>query len=175
MLSPTTEPYWIERYGRVGLTGEATSFEAMFGPLNIYYHVRAFQTRPGQFGVMFTDISERREIERQLRENEVRWKDVVFNTGDWVWEVDKNGVYTYSSQKGVDLLGRSPEEIIGKTPFDFMTPEDAKAVAASFSEIVARKASIIDLENWNVTKDGRRICLLTNGVPIRDFHGTASE
>lgn len=65
-LFPTSETYWIERYGNVGITGEPTSFEAMFGPLNIYYHVNAFQTGPRQFGVLFTDINERKQYEAEL-------------------------------------------------------------------------------------------------------------
>jgi PAS domain S-box-containing protein len=65
-LFPTTEKYWVERYGKVGITGEPISFEAMFGPLNIYYHVNAFQTAPRQFGVLFTDINDHKLHEIEL-------------------------------------------------------------------------------------------------------------
>ena len=66
------------------------------------------------------------------------------------------------------MLFRSPrrEDVIGKTPFDFMPADEAKRVGAIFADIAARKAPIKDLENWNITKNGERICLLTNGVPI---------
>ncbi len=47
---------------------------------------------------------------------------------DWIWEADKNSVYTYSSPKILDILGYTPEEIIGKTPFDLMPAEEAKRV-----------------------------------------------
>ena len=36
---------------------------------------------------------------------------------------------------------------------------------------MANKSPIKDLENWNITRDGKRICLLTNGVPILDESG----
>ena len=117
------------------------------------------------------DITERKQAEEALRESEERLRDIMFSMADWVWEVDENGVYTYSSQKGFDLFGGSREDIIGKTPFDFMPPDEAKRVAAIFSEIVANKAPIKDLENWNIRKNGERICLLTNGVPILDKEG----
>lgn len=65
-LFPESEKYWIERYGEVGITGKSITFEAMFGPLNIYYHVNAFQTAPCQFGVLFTDINERKLHEIQI-------------------------------------------------------------------------------------------------------------
>jgi PAS domain S-box-containing protein len=109
--------------------------------------------------------------ENELRESEKRMSDFLFSAVDWIWEVDASGVYTYSSHKSMDIFGRSPEEIVGKTPFDFMPPEEAKRIAAIFSEIMAKKAVIKDLENWNIRKDGGKICLLTNGVPILDVDG----
>jgi PAS domain S-box-containing protein len=66
-LFPKTEPVWIERYGKVALSGEPARFEEWFGPLGRWFEVSAFQTAPGRFGVVFTDITERkrREEERQ--------------------------------------------------------------------------------------------------------------
>jgi two-component system cell cycle sensor histidine kinase/response regulator CckA len=117
------------------------------------------------------DVTERKRNEVALRESEERLRDITFSVGDWVWEVDQRGVYTYSSVKAYDLLGRTPEEVVGKTPFDFMSGEEATRVGAIFSEIAARKGPIEDLENWNLRKDGERLCLLTNGVPILDEAG----
>jgi two-component system sensor histidine kinase/response regulator len=119
----------------------------------------------------FRDITERKQADKTLRDNEERFRDITYNMADWVWEVDEKGVYTYSSYKGPDLLGRSIKEIIGKTPFDFMAPEEAKRVAGAFSKILENKAPIKDLENWIIRKDGERICLLTNGVPMLDNYG----
>jgi two-component system, NtrC family, sensor kinase len=120
---------------------------------------------------VWRDITERKRAEGALRESEGRLRDVIFSVADWVWEVDQNCAYTYSSQKGFELLGRSREEVIGKTPFDFMPPDEARKTAAIFSEIMANRAPIQDLENWNIRKNGERICLLTNGVPILDKDG----
>lgn len=106
-----------------------------------------------------------------LRLSEERLRDILFSTADWVWEVNENGRYTYSSQRDVDLFGITHDAIIGKTPFDFMPPDEAEKIAAIFSEITSKKLPVKDLENWNIGIDGRRICLLTNGVPILDNEG----
>jgi PAS domain S-box-containing protein len=106
-----------------------------------------------------------------LKKNEERMQDIIFSLADWAWEVDENGVYNYSSEKGSTFLGFSREEIIDKKPFDFMPADEAKRMAAIFSAITANKAPIKDLENWNIGKNGERICLLTNGVPILDEKG----
>ena len=124
----------------------------------------------GMLGVSH-DITKRRSMEEGLRQSERRLRDIVDTIADWVWEVDENGVYTFSSRSGGDLLGGSRGEIVGKTPFDFMPPEEAERVAPLFAELLARKAPIVDLENWNIGAGGERICLLSNGVPILDEAG----
>jgi PAS domain S-box-containing protein len=106
-----------------------------------------------------------------LRESEARLSDIVLATADWVWEMDASGVYTYSSQRSLDFFGADRGDVIGKTPFDFMPPEEAERVAALFADIAARKAPIVDLENWNTNEDGERFCLLTNAVPVLDEDG----
>jgi PAS domain S-box-containing protein len=114
------------------------------------------------------EFTERKRVEEALREGESRFRDITSSMADWVWEVDEQGRYTFSSEQGRTLLGRSCENILGKTPFDFMRSDEAARVAAIFADIAAKKSPIKDLENWNVRKDGARICLLTNGAPMLD-------
>jgi PAS domain S-box-containing protein len=121
------------------------------------------------FQGIFHDITARKQAEEALRKSEARLKEI--NKSDWIWEVDKNGVYTYTSQIGIDYFGESEKDIIGKTPFDFMPPDEARKIAAIFSEIAANKAPIKNLENWNIKKNGELCCILTNGMPILDEKG----
>ncbi len=114
---------------------------------------------------------ELKHAEEELKKSEQRLRDILFSTADWVWEVDKDGKYTYSSQKGHELFEAPLEDILGKTPFDFMPKDEAIRVGPIFAQIVAQKAPIKDLENWNIGKDGQMICLLTNGLPILDDTG----
>lgn len=117
------------------------------------------------------DISERKLAENSLKQSEERLRDIMFSTMDWIWEVDEKGRYTYSSQRGVDFFDVAPDEIIGKTPFDFMDPDEAERVTAILAELASKKMPIKDFENWSIGRDGKKICLLTNGVPILDNDG----
>jgi len=90
---------------------------------------------------------------------------------DFSWKVDARGVYIYVSGEVESILGYKAEDILGKTPFDFMTKEEAKRVRAVFSQIVLDKANIKNLENWAITSTGERICWLTNGKPVYDKGG----
>ena len=103
-----------------------------------------------------------------LRQSEERFRTLTESTSDWIWEVDANGVYTYASPKVKDLLGYNPEEVIGKTPFNLMPPDEAERVGAIFRDLVASQRSFERLENINLHKDGRHVVLETSGVPFFD-------
>ncbi len=117
------------------------------------------------------DITERKLAEEELRKSEERFRDLVLSTSDWVWEVDTQGYYTYCSERVANVLGYTAEEILGKKPFDLMTQEDSTRIHDVFNNIVKKLAPIVELENWNISKDGRKICLLTSGVPMFDKAG----
>ena len=117
------------------------------------------------------DISERKHIEEILRESKERFRALVETSSDWIWEVDLKGIYTYISPKIKDLLGYEPEEVIGKTPFDLMPPEEAERLRVIFKNIVSSKKPFERLENINKHKDNRLVILETSGVPIIDLNG----
>ena len=92
-------------------------------------------------------------------------------TRDWVWETNGQGVYTYSSSRVKDLLGYEPSEILGKTPFDLMPPDEVERLRPIIDDTFARSAPFLFLENRNLHKDGRIVVLETSGLAIRDTTG----
>jgi PAS domain S-box-containing protein len=115
---------------------------------------------------------ERKRAAKALRQSEARFRNLVETTSDWVWEVDKNGVLTYVSPKVRDILGYEPDELLGKTPFDTMPPEEANRAAAIVGTYTATQKPFHLLENTRAHKDGHRVVLETSGVPIFDADGT---
>ena len=117
------------------------------------------------------EIAERQQTEERLRASEQRHRDLVETVPDWVWQVDEHGIYTFSGPQSRDLLGYAPEEILGRTPFDFMPPEEAQRVRPFTLAAMRRGEPIQVLENVLRRKDGRLITVETNGVPVRDAAG----
>lgn len=120
--------------------------------------------QPEGFVAYTRDISDLKEVQRRLQ-------DIVMCSADWIWEVDKEGTYTFAAGKVKEILGYSQEELLGKTPFDLMPAEEAHRVGEIFKGIAGAKRLIVDLENWNKTKDGKLVCLVTNGTPVLDAKG----
>ncbi len=121
--------------------------------------------------LMAIDISKRKRAESSLKESEARFRELIEDTVDWIWEVNRDGVYTYSSPRVTDLLGYHPDEIVGKTPFDFMPAREAESIRAIYQEMVARQEAFSGLENTNIHKSGDMVVLETSGRPIFDDNG----
>ncbi len=121
----------------------------------------------GVFGVS-VDVSKRKQTEAQLRATKERFRALLETTSDWAWEVDSDTVYTYSSPKVRDLLGYEPDELIGKTPFDTMGPEEVAPVRAKYQRHLDNREPFAGLVNTCLHKDGHRVVLETSGVPIFD-------
>jgi PAS domain S-box-containing protein len=64
---PQSESLWVERYGSVALTGQPVHFDQWNKALGRHFEVSAFQTERGYFGVVFIDVTERKQAEKALR------------------------------------------------------------------------------------------------------------
>lgn len=67
---PHIERSWIERYGRVALTGEPARFDDYSAELKRHYEVRAYRPAEGQFAVIFSDVTEKVRAREMLIQSE---------------------------------------------------------------------------------------------------------
>ncbi len=95
-----------------------------------------------------------------------RLSELIESTGHWLWEVDRDGVYTYVSSRSRDILGREPDDLIGTMAFDIMPPAEAERVAAIFHDFGSRAEPFECIENTCLHADGREIVMETSGVPV---------
>ena len=120
------------------------------------------------------DMTEHKRSYEALEKSEKKFRSLVESSFDWIWEVNENGEYTYTSPQVESILGYTPDEIIGKRPFDFMVPEEATRISKIFYDYTKSGMPIILLNNINLHKEGHRIVLETSGAPIIDEAGNVS-
>lgn len=118
-----------------------------------------------------TLYEESRRAQESLRESQERFRSLIETTSDWVWEIDDRGVYTYVSPKIRELLGYEPEEMLGKTYFDFMPKAEAKRAADFFVSLTIHKQPFMMYKSTNLHKSGRLVIVETSGVPVFDKGG----
>jgi len=108
------------------------------------------------------------EVLRVLQE---RFQDVAESTNDWIWEIDTQGRYTYSSLGAEKILGYKLEEILGKYFYDFFHPDEREELKKAAFETFSKKEEFKSFLNRNIKKDGQVVIIETNGVPILSKEG----
>ncbi|MEW6144099.1 MAG: PAS domain S-box protein [Thermodesulfobacteriota bacterium] len=87
--------------------------------------------------VVFRDITRLRETERGLIESEKKYRTIIENSYDLIYEVDSGGNILYVNPICLELTGYTQSELLGKNAFDFMHPDDMPAALAVFMRAVS--------------------------------------
>lgn len=128
---------------------------------------------PDGYVCLTEDITERRSLEEALRTSEERLRNLVETTADWVWEVNDAGVYTFSSHRVRDILGYGPEELVGKTPTEFLPADEANRFTSLFTSAATLHEPAAFLEITFIHRDGHRVVVETSAVPFFSADGAA--
>jgi PAS domain S-box-containing protein len=122
------------------------------------------------FAKVTRDLSERREAEERLRQNEEMFRLLVSSVRDYaIFMLDSTGHIATWNEGARRIKQYAPEEIIGKHFSVFYPPED-KWKPAKELEIAIREGSVED-EGWRVRKDGTRFWANVVITAVRDAAG----
>ncbi len=91
--------------------------------------------------VVFRDITRLRETEEGLIESENKYRTIVENSYDLIYEVDTGGRILYVNPSCFELTGYMESELMGKRAFDFMHPDDLPMVMTVFMRAVMNRTS----------------------------------
>ena len=96
---PNTEPYWIEKFGKVALTGEPATFENYSIEIDRYFQVTAFRHAKNQFACIFVDISGQKQAEADRIRLQTQLANAVeiAHLGHWEYDV-VNDRFTFNDQ-----------------------------------------------------------------------------
>lgn len=118
-----------------------------------------------------TQISEKEEKEAELRRSRNRLRAIVDTASDRIWETDERGIYTFSSDSIKDVLGYEPEEVVGKSPCDFMPESEQQRIGDILRKPDFKHVPFSNQESIYIHKDGSHVICETSAVPIIDEAG----
>jgi len=72
------------------------------------------------------DITERKRADEAIRESEMRYRRIVETTNEGVWLLDSTLHNAYVNRQMAEMLGYEPEEMLGRSIFDFYFSEDVE-------------------------------------------------
>lgn len=119
-----------------------------------------------------TDITQEKVTLKKLEQSEQKFRDLVDNTIDWVWQVDDDLNFIYTSPNVQQLTGYTISEVLGKKPFNHMQEDESKRVKAIFDKIIPKRERILNLEIHQTHKNGKPIVFETNATPIFEDDGS---
>ena len=125
---PDTEPYWIDTYGRVALTGEPVRFGNYAISSDKHYEVSAYQPSPNQFACTFSDITKRVRAEEAVKRILSRLRSLLDNSPSPIVIVDEKGEIVEMSSIAKKILGLSEENISEKETSKTAPPKIAEKV-----------------------------------------------
>lgn len=88
------------------------------------------------FGV-FQDITDNVRVHEQVRRSEALFRLMSETSTDIIARFDPRGRFLYASPATFDILGRRPEDMLGKDCSDFIPEDDLKAIRATLRAYVA--------------------------------------
>jgi diguanylate cyclase (GGDEF)-like protein/PAS domain S-box-containing protein len=121
---------------------------------------------------------QRLETEAALKSSEARFKHINEATGAYIWEVTSDAIYTFITGQVLAVKGRTSEELLGRSPFEFMPDDDIESTRRIVQKAIDTKGTF-ELAHSNVAADGSILWEEVRGTVILDvednvigLHGT---
>ncbi len=173
---PNIEPVWIERFGTVALTGEPTQLTNYSQDLGRYYQVSAYCPTPGQFAILFDDITQRVQAEEIVRVSEASLKEAqkLAKIGNWKWNLATNELVFSDEVYAIHGLKQNGQRWKPQDILQFVHPEDRESLV-QLGEALAQGSAPGPTEYRILTPEGTPKHLIAQGSRVLDENGQTSH
>ncbi|MGD8639004.1 MAG: diguanylate cyclase [Gammaproteobacteria bacterium] len=169
-LLPATEPYWLETFGNVAVTGKPARLEQYGGSFGRYFEIAATSPGYGLVAVIFADVTERKRTEDKLRQAAV----VFNNTTEAVMVTDADAKVVSVNRAFTDITGFEPDEVINKDPkFQRSENHDEQFYQNILQSLETRGQWRGEI--WNRRKDGVLYPVWENISVVKDDEGRVTH
>ncbi len=136
-------------------TGEMLGRRKDGSTFPIYLSVGVVPTEDSfRFTAILLDITNRKRVENALQESEARYRSVVDNVKEVIFQTDERGRWSFLNPAWKEITGFEPEEALGRSFLDFVHPLDRERNAELFAPLVAGEKQYCRHEVRYLTKSG---------------------
>ena len=122
------------------------------------------------FHCIARDISERKQIEEELRKRQSEVTTLIDNLPGFAFLKDINGRYIIANRKFCNVMGVSKEQLLGKTDYDFLSKEQAEIYHSNDLKVINSGRMEYILEEKTLI-DNKYLTIGTRKVPLKDEMG----
>ena len=117
--------------------------------------------------IVFRDITDEFIIQKEIHASRERFAQIASQSREIIWELDENLLFRYINRTCPLLLGFQEFEATGRMHFyDLMPPQAQLAAKAFFNSSESMEKGFSDYSHQFVTKNGKVMEFLSNGLPI---------
>ena len=106
-----------------------------------------------------------------LRESEERFRHLITNTPDMVWQTDERYIFVYVSPQAEKIVGYKPEELTGRSSFTFLVPETVDTTRELFQRTIDSKKASFSFEAKWTDRKGQVVILESRVTPVYGSDG----
>jgi PAS domain S-box-containing protein len=122
---------------------------------------------------MVNSITQRVQAEAALRESEARYRRIVDTTNEGIWAIDERGIATFVNRRMAEMLGYTPEEMIGHDMLSFAFPEDVAWFEGRLEDLRRGRPDVS--ERRYRRRDGSALVALASVAPNLDEAGVFKD
>jgi len=135
------------------------------------FAIRDAAGRPVRLQGTIVDITERIEIEKRLHREQEFSRRLVANFPDLIAVLDRDGKFTYVSDRVKDILGRPPQEYVGEIFGARANPEEYARLHGMLKRVLNGEESRVQFEFSAPRTDGTWRVLVATASPLFDEKG----
>lgn len=118
-----------------------------------------------------TETTVQNVLQEQLIRSEERFNQIADLSREFIWELDKNFCFTYAHYQVEWTLGIPPEELLGRSIFDFTTTHSGERLRSWFELCNEKREPFRDNQYVLISPDGSESIVQISACPIVSFDG----
>ena len=139
ILAVSGSAFTVLGHGPIGLIHGSHGLRIEF--LQFYLAVNVLTALP-----VAADLARRKHLFGELRDSEARYRLVADHSSDIVMNIDLAGIVQYVSPSVILLAGYQPDQILGRSAFDVVHPDDLSRVVAGHADAMSRPNEMHTIE-----------------------------
>jgi len=124
----------------------------------------------GAIFVLYQDVTQRRFAEEALRRTEEQYRDLVESASDLVWEVNREGSWTFLNSAVQQVYGFPAADLVGRPFAEVVDPSKLESDLNAFREVLAGQ-HLTDYETVHLHSSGEQRHLSFAVRPLLDGNG----